>query len=120
MTTSYSLQLKDIKWKNKRAEILKRDGYKCRRCSSKSNLHIHHKIYVEGRMAWEYTNQFLITLCSNCHEQEHNKKQVSDFVKTDKKIIKLSNPHHKKKKSNKKELKRYYPNKSNTSWFDLT
>lgn len=117
--TPYSVQLQNIKWKNKRAEILKRDGYKCRKCNCKSNLHIHHKIYVQGRMAWEYTNQFFITLCSDCHKKEHDKKDLKDFVNTDKKIVKQSNPNRNKKKKGEKKNKKYKPNKNNTSWFDL-
>ncbi len=94
---NYQEQLEDSRWKKKREEILKRDRYKCRKCGSKSFLHIHHKIYVDGRKAWEYTNQFLITLCSDCHQKEHQKKETKDFVTKDKKVIKHSNPSGKKK-----------------------
>ncbi len=117
MNIEYNLQLKDARWKTKRLEILKRDKYKCRKCSCRNNLQIHHKIYIAGRAAWEYTNQFLITLCSKCHNEEHEKKELKEFITTNKKIIKGSNPTSKKKQKIKK-IKTHKPNRYNTSWFD--
>ena len=117
MNIEYQKQLLDSNWKRKRRTILKRDNYRCRKCNSKSNLQVHHTIYVKDRKAWEYTNNFLITLCSDCHSEEHKNKKIKDFVTTDKKKIKISNPHPKKKK--KKIIKKYSPNLRNTSWYDL-
>lgn len=34
-------------------------------------LHVHHKYYVLGRKPWEYPDEALITLCSDCHEKLH-------------------------------------------------
>lgn len=34
-------------------------------------LHIHHKYYKDGLMAWEYENDALVTLCEDCHTEEH-------------------------------------------------
>jgi len=111
----YYTQLEDDRWKIKRQEILHRDRYKCRKCGCKYSLQVHHKIYVKGRKPWEYTNQFLVTLCGRCHLKEHQGKETKDFVSTDKKIIKHSNPNknHKDSKRNK-----YKSNRSNTSWWD--
>lgn len=36
-------------------------------------LNVHHKYYVEGKKPWEYSNDVLITLCTNCHEKVHEK-----------------------------------------------
>ena len=35
-------------------------------------LHVHHKYYILGRKPWEYPNDCLITLCSDCHEKLHH------------------------------------------------
>ena len=35
-------------------------------------LHVHHKYYVIGNKPWEYPNDCLITLCSDCHEKLHH------------------------------------------------
>lgn len=41
-------------------------------CSqSQENLQVHHKKYINGKMAWEYSWSDLITLCNACHKKEH-------------------------------------------------
>lgn len=35
------------------------------------NLHIHHTYYQIGKLAWEYPDNALITLCWQCHESLH-------------------------------------------------
>jgi hypothetical protein len=52
-------------WDLRKSYILKRDGYKCVRCGSYQNLHVHHKIPVSTRPDHSETN--LITLCIQCH-----------------------------------------------------
>lgn len=39
-------------------------------------LHIHHKYYQVGRLAWEYPDTALMTLCWGCHEQLHRDTEV--------------------------------------------
>lgn len=31
--------------------------------------------YTPGKMAWEYNDSALVTLCDSCHEKEHKKKK---------------------------------------------
>jgi 5-methylcytosine-specific restriction endonuclease McrA len=40
------------------------------------DLNVHHKYYILEKMAWEYKNDALITLCASCHKEEHSKKQI--------------------------------------------
>ena len=70
----YKEQLKNQLWLNKKAEILKRDNYRCTNCGSILNLQVHHKRYISGRMAWDYDNNDLITLCRNCHYSIHSEE----------------------------------------------
>lgn len=35
-------------------------------------LHVHHRYYIEDRCPWEYDDDILITLCSDCHAEVHN------------------------------------------------
>jgi 5-methylcytosine-specific restriction endonuclease McrA len=70
----YSKQLETKEWYSKRFEILERDRNTCQQCGCKKNLHVHHKWYEKGRMAWEYENDALITLCKPCHEKVHGRK----------------------------------------------
>jgi hypothetical protein len=39
-------------------------------------LNIHHKYYISGKLAWEYDNEALITLCYDCHKEEHKKNII--------------------------------------------
>ena len=39
-------------------------------------LHVHHKYYIRHRKAWEYDNEALITLCSTCHQDTHDKNSI--------------------------------------------
>jgi len=39
-------------------------------------LNVHHKKYIEGRKIWEYNDSDLITLCSECHTNEHIENQI--------------------------------------------
>lgn len=72
MQLNYKEQLADSRWLQKKAEILIRDNYTCQKCGAKSHLNVHHLSYENGKLAWEYPNQQLITLCKDCHENEHN------------------------------------------------
>jgi 5-methylcytosine-specific restriction endonuclease McrA len=78
----YSKLLKDKKWSDKRLEILKRDDFRCTKCSCKDcQLHIHHTIYIQNKKPWEYNNKYLITLCKNCHNQLHKNKKIKTYKK---------------------------------------
>ena len=65
----YFESLHDIRWKNKRQEILARDNHTCKRCGKEGcYLEVHHIIYRNGLMAWEYKNNELMSLCQDCHQ----------------------------------------------------
>lgn len=40
------------------------------------DLHVHHKYYQEGRLAWQYPSDALVTLCWSCHENLHSSISV--------------------------------------------
>jgi len=61
----------DPRWKERRIEILEIDGYKCKRCGLNNDLEVHHLIYRVDKEIWEYSDQELFTLCSNCHNEFH-------------------------------------------------
>jgi 5-methylcytosine-specific restriction endonuclease McrA len=69
---TYEEQLKDHRWLEKREQILQRDWRMCQHCMSGKSLNVHHKYYTDGKMAWEYPNSALVTLCDKCHKVEHN------------------------------------------------
>ena len=43
-------------------------------------LQVHHKHYVEGKLPWEYPNEYLITLCNWCHFELHQKQVIPVFI----------------------------------------
>lgn len=74
---NYKDQLKTPEWKAKRLEILERDSYCCVKCSCKKGLQIHHNYYEDGKLAWEYPNKALTTLCKSCHKLFHDSHTLS-------------------------------------------
>ena len=73
---TYSEQLQHPKWLAKRKEILTRDCNKCTNCNIITDLQVHHIQYHKFAKAWEYRNEYLITLCETCHKIEHYTKVI--------------------------------------------
>ena len=67
---NYSEILRDPLWIKRRAEILERDKHQCQMCGEKEKkLHVHHRAYL-GRLPWDYPDEYLVTLCEDCHDEE--------------------------------------------------
>ena len=72
MGKAYSALLRDPRWQRKRLEILQRDEWACQQCfGTDSTLHVHHRVYTDGKAPWEYEEHLLVTLCEECHNEEH-------------------------------------------------
>jgi len=70
--SKYSELLKDPRWQKKRLEILNRDNFTCQFCHDTENtLHVHHLVYNKLNNPWETPTEDLITLCEECHANEH-------------------------------------------------
>jgi hypothetical protein len=55
-----------------RLERLAASGWKCEACGdTETMLHVHHKRYVKGRLAWEYPASNFSVLCAPCHSEAH-------------------------------------------------
>ena len=52
-----------------RKRVLERDGWRCQKCGSMENLHVHHMKRRSQLGGDEMDN--LITLCANCHGKCH-------------------------------------------------
>jgi hypothetical protein len=73
--------LKSPKWQRKRLEIFDRDGFTCRFCGATDNqLHVHHLIYLKDKYPWEYGDEYLLTLCDICHQDEEKLKYEDKFL----------------------------------------
>lgn len=71
-------------WKEYRLRIIELDNYTCTKClacfrDNPSGLHVHHKIYIDGKKPWEYAPQDLTTLCRACHAEEHGHLEKPRF-----------------------------------------
>jgi hypothetical protein len=80
---AYSNQLRDPRWQKKRLEILSRDNFSCQICGNeKETLMVHHRYYIQNREPWDYPENLLVTLCSSCHENEHElEDEANDLVR---------------------------------------
>jgi hypothetical protein len=78
---AYAEQLKHPKWQRKRLEMLSAADFTCKACgTTEKTLHVHHKQYVKGRMAWEYSAEELAVLCEDCHEDQHKVQEDLDYL----------------------------------------
>ncbi|RTL02967.1 MAG: HNH endonuclease [Neisseriaceae bacterium] len=69
---TYLQQLRHPNWQRRRLEALNLADFTCQRCfGTEKPLHVHHKQYIKGRLAWEYGDSELIVLCDSCHDHEH-------------------------------------------------
>jgi 5-methylcytosine-specific restriction endonuclease McrA len=84
--TKYLEKLKDPRWEKKRLEILYRDNNICQQCGDSGNQ-IHHKEYLMGREPWDYPDEYLITLCHECHQIESSFVLWHRYEKFKKRII---------------------------------
>lgn len=76
----YRKLLKDDRWNQRRQEIMRRDGFRCRRCGAKGKLNVHHRWYVYGRQPWQYPDRCLVTLCETCHRHVHLMRHVRSVI----------------------------------------
>ncbi len=71
---TYAERLLDPRWQQLRLRVFDRDGWKCHSCKKEDKtLHAHHVQYhpfAEG--PWDYDIESIITLCSDCHSDEHS------------------------------------------------
>ena len=85
---TYQEQIKDPRWQKRRLSILERDEFMCQSCgNTEEELQVHHIIYYQNRMIWDYEDDELLTLCSTCHknvtEEKKSVKSKIDLFYTD-------------------------------------
>lgn len=83
---TYAEKLKDPRWVAKRNEILERDNYCCQCCGEEGKpLQVHHLRY-RGE-PWEVPNEWLETLCEECHEKRTDFDDRSRMLPTKSAIL---------------------------------
>lgn len=73
MTEEYREYLQSYEWEVKRENRLEIDEYECQKCGSTTNLHVHHLTYEN---IFEENMEDLLTLCADCHKEEHLIEEV--------------------------------------------
>lgn len=68
---TYAEKLEDVRWRERRKQIIQRDNNRCRNCSSEHDLEVHHRWYIPGAEPWDHPDQCLLTLCECCHKSCH-------------------------------------------------
>ena len=67
---TYRRYRKSKRWQTKRRTILKRAGYKCRKCGRRAATQVHHETYK--RIGRERLSD-LTAVCGGCHKRIHGK-----------------------------------------------
>lgn len=61
-------------WQKMRLWVLSRDNFSCVSCKSMDKtLHAHHLKYIKGKNVWEVPHWYIVTLCEDCHSEEHGR-----------------------------------------------
>ena len=128
---NYVDKLKDPRWQELRLSIIERDQ-RCQCCGDthyeaeyiegdysedlmvgkKLTLQVHHKKYFNNLEPWEYDQEYLVTLCKECHERIHVKMKDEEYF--------LNHPNYEK-------IKKYFCEKlgkietqTDEEWFEST
>jgi 5-methylcytosine-specific restriction endonuclease McrA len=64
------LRLDPEPYEQLRNQVLRRDGWRCQACGTKSNLEVHHQKFRS--QSGDDSEQNMITLCSTCHATVHH------------------------------------------------
>ena len=67
----YKELLTTVEWRERRKPVLARDDFKCQGCGSLDGLEVHHQKYGRGCLPWEVPDEWLTTLCWDCHRLRH-------------------------------------------------
>ncbi len=77
--SAYMEKLRDPRWQKMRLKIMERDYFACRYCGDEeSTLNVHHLDYKAGNDPWDYPEDWLVTLCETCHEEERQNRPIDE------------------------------------------
>ena len=89
MSERYNAYLKSPEWREKREQVLLRDQYKCQDCGAHERLEVHHTTY---KRVFHEDLDDLITLCRDCHQNEHTPISRVIYLKAPKLTVKHNPP----------------------------
>lgn len=72
----YADKLPDPRWQKTRLRIFERDAYQCQMCECRTkSLQVHHLLYA-GKDPWDTHDDYLLTVCSDCHDRLYRLKDL--------------------------------------------
>lgn len=81
---------KSREWRRKRWQILRRDNYECQKCKKEGRYHkaetVHHIKHLKDCPELALVDSNLVSLCFNCHNEEHPEKLASQVAERRKQI----------------------------------
>jgi hypothetical protein len=73
----YAEKLLDNRWQQRKSAIQIRDQFTCQKCKAKDKtVHVHHRHYQHGWEPWDYPDDLLVLLCSDCHKEEEECAEI--------------------------------------------
>ena len=71
---SYAEKLRDVRWKRRRDELIRRANYTCCECcqplvSGTMDLQVHHVVYISCLDPWDYPDELLVVVCDFHHRE---------------------------------------------------
>lgn len=81
---TYAEKLRDVRWKRKRDDLLRRANYTCRECgkpltAGTMDLQVHHVVYISCLDPWDYPDELLLVVC-DWHHQERQAIEQAIFA----------------------------------------
>jgi hypothetical protein len=80
--------------------VLNEDGLQCFRinkpeqihfvaASENRRMHVHHRLYIHGRLPWVYDDEHLETMCEKCHFDWHRKYRAKVYRQIGSNLIEM-------------------------------
>ena len=90
---TYLEQLRDVRWKRKRDEMLRRAEYTCCECGvplteGPLDLQVHHVAYISCLPLWDYPDELLLVVC-DWHHKERQAVEQAIYVEVGKHLATL-------------------------------
>ena len=85
---TYAEKLRDVRWKRRRDELIRRANYTCCECgqpltSGTMDLQVHHVVYISCLDPWDYPDELLLVVC-DCHHKERQAVEQAIYAEVGK------------------------------------
>ena len=90
---TYAEKLRDVRWKRRRDELLRKSNWTCAECREPllkgcMDLQVHHVVYITALDPWMYPDELLLVLC-DWHHKERQAVEQAIYVEVGKHLATL-------------------------------